>query len=159
MSLRMVTKRLQVNCQGVEFTMLRCNPYCCTDQNYGRCAPRTSKDFQCLAIDVFEVCANTGPAMLKYVEWYSEEIAHPRDELVRLHRLRWLGHVIRMPVDGLPQRALFACEGKGKHPFVVELFVIRRHLRSSQFVSDVFKVYEISAETTCDNKAVVTKHL
>ncbi|KER23942.1 hypothetical protein T265_08302 [Opisthorchis viverrini] len=35
------------------------------------------------------------------------------DELITLHRLRWLGHVLRMPVDRLPRRALFAqpCEG------------------------------------------------
>jgi hypothetical protein len=30
------------------------------------------------------------------------------DELMTLHRLRWLGHVLRMPVDRLPRRALFA---------------------------------------------------
>ncbi|KER31961.1 hypothetical protein T265_12888, partial [Opisthorchis viverrini] len=35
------------------------------------------------------------------------------DELITLHRLRWLGHVLRMPVDRLPRRVLFAqpCEG------------------------------------------------
>ncbi|KER27407.1 hypothetical protein T265_05514 [Opisthorchis viverrini] len=30
------------------------------------------------------------------------------DELITLHRLRWLGHVLSMPVDRLPRKALFA---------------------------------------------------
>ena len=30
------------------------------------------------------------------------------DQLIRLHRLRWLGHVLRMPSERLPQKALFA---------------------------------------------------
>jgi hypothetical protein len=29
-------------------------------------------------------------------------------EVITLHRLRWLGHVLRMPADRLPKRALFA---------------------------------------------------
>ncbi|KER31875.1 hypothetical protein T265_01964 [Opisthorchis viverrini] len=35
------------------------------------------------------------------------------DELITLHKLRWLDYVLRMPVDRLPRRALFAqpCEG------------------------------------------------
>jgi hypothetical protein len=32
---------------------------------------------------------------------------HSIDELITLHRLRWLGHVLRMPTDRLPRRALF----------------------------------------------------
>ena len=34
-------------------------------------------------------------------------------ELTALHRLRWLGHVLRMPVHRLPYRALFARAGQG----------------------------------------------
>ena len=34
--------------------------------------------------------------------------AHSIDELMTLHRLRWLGHVLRMPPSRLPRRALFA---------------------------------------------------
>ena len=30
------------------------------------------------------------------------------DELMTLHRLRWLGHVLRMPTDRLPRKALLA---------------------------------------------------
>ena len=30
------------------------------------------------------------------------------EEMITLHRLRWLGHVLRMPADRLPRRALFA---------------------------------------------------
>ncbi|VDP68878.1 unnamed protein product [Schistosoma mattheei] len=30
------------------------------------------------------------------------------DEVVKLHRLRWLGHVLRMPNDRLPRRAMFS---------------------------------------------------
>ncbi|KER28116.1 LOW QUALITY PROTEIN: hypothetical protein T265_13641 [Opisthorchis viverrini] len=35
------------------------------------------------------------------------------DELITLHRLRWIGHILCMPVERLPRRALFAqpCEG------------------------------------------------
>jgi len=35
------------------------------------------------------------------------------DGLIRLHRLRWLGHVLRMPSEKLPRKALFAqlCTG------------------------------------------------
>ncbi|GAA47920.1 protein kinase [Clonorchis sinensis] len=33
------------------------------------------------------------------------------DELLTLHRLRWLGYVLRMPEDRLPRRALFAQPG------------------------------------------------
>ncbi|KER33989.1 hypothetical protein T265_00191 [Opisthorchis viverrini] len=35
------------------------------------------------------------------------------DELITLHRLRWLGHVLRMPVDRLPRRALFTQQREG----------------------------------------------
>ncbi|KAG5454328.1 hypothetical protein CSKR_109219 [Clonorchis sinensis] len=35
------------------------------------------------------------------------------DELITLHRLRWLGHVLRMPVDRLPRRVLFAQPREG----------------------------------------------
>ena len=34
--------------------------------------------------------------------------ARSLDELVNLQRLRWLGHVLRMPSDRLPRRAMFA---------------------------------------------------
>ncbi|KER29358.1 hypothetical protein T265_04014 [Opisthorchis viverrini] len=34
--------------------MLRCYPYCYIGQEPGRCAPRTSKDFQCLTVNVFK---------------------------------------------------------------------------------------------------------
>ncbi|KER23141.1 hypothetical protein T265_08909 [Opisthorchis viverrini] len=35
------------------------------------------------------------------------------DELITLHRLRWLGHVLRMPADRIPRRALFAQPREG----------------------------------------------
>ena len=34
-------------------------------------------------------------------------------DLISLSRLRWLGHVLRMPTHRLPYRALFACPGVG----------------------------------------------
>ncbi|KER23727.1 hypothetical protein T265_08453 [Opisthorchis viverrini] len=68
--------------QRVKFTMLRCTPYYYVDQKPGNCALRTSKDFKCLTIDVFgalpESGGNTESAILKFVEWYSGEITHPR---------------------------------------------------------------------------------
>ncbi|KER25773.1 hypothetical protein T265_06809 [Opisthorchis viverrini] len=52
--------------------MLQCAPYYYADQKPGRCAPRTSKDFQCLTIDVFgalpESGGNTGSTILKVEE-------------------------------------------------------------------------------------------
>ena len=39
--------------------------------------------------------------------------SRPLSELVSLHRLRWLGHVLRMPAHRLPQRALLAPPGCG----------------------------------------------
>jgi len=35
----------------------------------------------------------------------------PLSQLISLHQLRWLGHVLRMPVQRLPYRALFAVPG------------------------------------------------
>nr|CAH8869750.1 unnamed protein product [Trichobilharzia regenti] len=35
------------------------------------------------------------------------------DEAIKLHRLRWLGHVLRMPNHRLPRRALLADIGSG----------------------------------------------
>ncbi|VDP32329.1 unnamed protein product [Schistosoma margrebowiei] len=35
------------------------------------------------------------------------------DEVVKLHQLRWLGHVLRMPNDRLPRRAMFSGIGVG----------------------------------------------
>ncbi|KAG5451975.1 hypothetical protein CSKR_112044 [Clonorchis sinensis] len=35
------------------------------------------------------------------------------DELITLHRLRWLGHVLRMPVDRLPRKVLSAQPREG----------------------------------------------
>ncbi|VDP44585.1 unnamed protein product [Schistosoma curassoni] len=35
------------------------------------------------------------------------------DEVVKLHQLRWLGHVLRMPNDRLPRRAMFYDVGVG----------------------------------------------
>ncbi|CAH8297389.1 unnamed protein product [Schistosoma turkestanicum] len=37
----------------------------------------------------------------------------PIDEVVKLHQLRWLGHVLRMPNQRLPRRALFCSVGIG----------------------------------------------
>ena len=39
--------------------------------------------------------------------------SHPLIEVIPLHRLRWLGHVLRMPAHRLPQRALLALPGCG----------------------------------------------
>jgi hypothetical protein len=38
--------------------------------------------------------------------------SRPVDEQIALHRLRWLGHVLRMPPQRLPYRALFALAGE-----------------------------------------------
>ncbi|MES9976933.1 MAG: reverse transcriptase domain-containing protein [Candidatus Thiodiazotropha sp.] len=35
------------------------------------------------------------------------------EEVISLHRLRWLGHVLRMPATRLPKRCLFALSGPG----------------------------------------------
>ncbi|VDO62219.1 unnamed protein product [Schistosoma margrebowiei] len=35
------------------------------------------------------------------------------DKVVKLHHLRWLGHVLRMPNDRLPRRAMFSGIGIG----------------------------------------------
>ncbi|VDP62637.1 unnamed protein product [Schistosoma curassoni] len=35
------------------------------------------------------------------------------DEVMNLHRLRWLGHVLRMPEHRLPQRAMLTSVGHG----------------------------------------------
>ena len=37
----------------------------------------------------------------------------PLREVISHHRHRWLGHVLRMPPDRLPRRALFATQGIG----------------------------------------------
>jgi len=44
---------------------------------------------------------------------FGQQKAHAIDKLISLHRLRWLGHVLRMSPDRLPRRALFAqpCAG------------------------------------------------
>ena len=34
------------------------------------------------------------------------------EQQIGLHRLRWLGHVLRMPIDRLPSRALFSVPGR-----------------------------------------------
>ncbi|CAH8657151.1 unnamed protein product [Dicrocoelium dendriticum] len=39
--------------------------------------------------------------------------SHSLEELISLHQLRWLGHVLRMPVQRYPRRALFALAGQG----------------------------------------------
>ena len=40
---------------------------------------------------------------------FSEVLEHGSiDELMTLHRLRWLGHVLRMPSSRFPRKALFA---------------------------------------------------
>ena len=39
--------------------------------------------------------------------------SRPLTEVIALHRLRWLGHVLRMPAHRLPLRALFARAGQG----------------------------------------------
>ena len=36
-----------------------------------------------------------------------------RDEVMNLHRLRWLGHVLRMPEHRLPRRAMLTSIGDG----------------------------------------------
>jgi hypothetical protein len=38
--------------------------------------------------------------------------SHALSETISLHRLRWLGHVLRMPTERLPHRALFAPAGQ-----------------------------------------------
>ncbi|KER20018.1 hypothetical protein T265_11338 [Opisthorchis viverrini] len=52
--------------------MLRCAPYYYADMKPGRSAPRASKDFQCLTIDVFgampESGGNTRSRMLNYIQ-------------------------------------------------------------------------------------------
>uniref|UniRef100_A0A183KKD8 Transposase n=1 Tax=Schistosoma curassoni TaxID=6186 RepID=A0A183KKD8_9TREM len=39
------------------------------------------------------------------------------DEVVNLHRLRWLGHVLRMPEHRLPRRAMLTRVGDGWKKF------------------------------------------
>ena len=39
--------------------------------------------------------------------------SRPLTEVIALHRLRWLGHVLRMPAHRVPIRALFARAGQG----------------------------------------------
>ena len=39
--------------------------------------------------------------------------SRPLPELISLHRLRWFGHVLRMPTHRLPQRALLSLPGRG----------------------------------------------
>ena len=39
--------------------------------------------------------------------------SRPLSEVISLHRLRWLGHVLRMPTHRFPQRALLALPGCG----------------------------------------------
>ena len=38
----------------------------------------------------------------------SDGFNRPLSSIISLHRLRWLGHVLRMPTQRLPRRALFA---------------------------------------------------
>ena len=39
---------------------------------------------------------------------FGQQEAHGINKLISLHRLRWLGHVLRMSPERLPRRALFA---------------------------------------------------
>ncbi|KAG5454304.1 hypothetical protein CSKR_113991 [Clonorchis sinensis] len=91
----------------VEFTMLRCAPYYYTDQKPGRCAPRTSKDFQCLTVDFLgalpESGGNTGSAMLKYVEWYSMAQWLEREFIDRKVRASNPTSASRLPLSRLGQ--------------------------------------------------------
>ncbi|KER21478.1 hypothetical protein T265_10212 [Opisthorchis viverrini] len=79
------------------------------DQKPDRCAPRTSKDSQCLTIDVFGVLLesgwNTGSAILNAPNkpdnnkqatplWYRSL------ESKNHQKLRWLGHILPMPFAG-----------------------------------------------------------
>ena len=53
------------------------------------------------------------------------------DELITLHRLRWLGHVLRMSADRLPRRALFAEPPKSwKRPRGGQFMTWQRSMKS-----------------------------
>jgi hypothetical protein len=41
------------------------------------------------------------------------QISQPITEIIKLHSLRWLGHVLRMPIERLPYRALFNTAADG----------------------------------------------
>ncbi|GAA57013.1 hypothetical protein CLF_111996 [Clonorchis sinensis] len=95
--------------------MPRCALYYYTGQKHCRYVPRKPNVFKCLTIDVFgalpESGENIGLVMLKYV--FGRNNSTSIDELIILHRLRWLDYVFRMPVDRLPRRVLFAQPREG----------------------------------------------
>ncbi|KER22025.1 hypothetical protein T265_09779 [Opisthorchis viverrini] len=87
---------------SVASVLLSCTPNCCTDRKPGSCAPRTSKDFQCLTIYVFgalpKSVGNIGSAMLNF----GRNNSSSTDELITPHGLTlgWPWALFAQPREG-----------------------------------------------------------
>ncbi|GAA57743.1 hypothetical protein CLF_113145 [Clonorchis sinensis] len=72
----------------------------------------TEEICHCLKIGVSKALVgsggNIGLVMLMVQMVLGRRNYPAKDELLTVHRLRWLGHVIRMPVNRLHRRARFA---------------------------------------------------
>ncbi|GAA47600.1 hypothetical protein CLF_100568 [Clonorchis sinensis] len=90
-----------------------CDPFCFMDQRRG---PLRAEDVRKTSMFDHRCLRSIGQV------WWEHRISNAEvrqvvlgrmnspavDELLTLHRLRWLRHVLRMPEDRLPRRAVFA---------------------------------------------------
>ena len=94
------------------------DPFFYTIPKPGHYVPRTYADYWSLTIDASYItrvnCRDrvSNEEIRKRV-FRNERNACSLDKLLNLHRLRWLGHVLRMQRDRLPSRTIYAEAAQG----------------------------------------------
>ncbi|KER34197.1 hypothetical protein T265_00060 [Opisthorchis viverrini] len=74
------------------------------------------KPFISFSTDIHTISLSTGEFVTKCQLHYRFVTRSPSiGELITLHRLRWLGHVLRMPGDRLPRRVFSHNHVKGRN--------------------------------------------